>query len=34
MSDESREEALLGLVPAISDWHAEVNFLQVCTGNT
>jgi len=34
VSDESREEALLGLVPAISDWHAEVNFLQVCTGNT
>ena len=25
----SEEEALLGLEPSISDWHAEANFLQV-----
>ena len=30
MSDGSEKEALLDLVPAISDWHAEVNYLQVC----
>lgn len=31
VSDCSSEEALLGLVPAVSDWHAEANFLQVYT---
>ena len=29
VSDEGSEQALLGLVPAISDWHAEVNYLEV-----
>ena len=32
VSDADAEQALLGLVPAISDWHAEANYLQVvCT---
>ena len=30
MNDGSQKEALLGLAPATSDWHAEVNYLQVC----
>ena len=29
MSDGSPAEAMLGLPAAISNWHAEVNYLQV-----
>ena len=30
VNSSSKREALLGLEPTISDWHAEANFLQVC----
>ena len=30
VTSDSELEALLGLEPAASDWHAEANFLQVC----
>ena len=26
---ETTEEAILGLEPAVADWHAETNYLQV-----
>ena len=29
IASDTREEALDGLEPAASDWHAEANFLQV-----
>lgn len=29
VNSETMEEALLGLEPAIADWHAEANYLQV-----
>lgn len=29
VNSDSTKEALLGLEPAIADWHAEANFLQV-----
>ena len=31
VNSKTNKEALLGLQPAISDWHAESNFLQVYT---
>ena len=33
VNSETTEEALLGLEPAVADWHAEANYLQVhaCT---
>lgn len=33
VNSETIEEALLGLEPAVADWHAEANYLQVhaCT---
>jgi hypothetical protein len=30
INSDTMQEALLGLEPAIADWHAEANFLQVC----
>ena len=30
VNSSSSEDALLGLEPAICDWHAEANFVQVC----
>lgn len=29
VNSETKKDALFGLQPAISDWHAEANFLQV-----
>ena len=29
VNSETTEEALLGLEPAVADWHAEANYLQV-----
>ena len=29
VNSDTTKEALLGLEPAIADWHAEANFLQV-----
>lgn len=29
INSDTTDEALLGLYPAIADWHAEANFLQV-----
>lgn len=33
INSDTAQEALLGLEPAIADWHAEANFLEVimCT---
>ena len=29
MTSDNEEDALLGLIPFASDWHAEANYLQV-----
>jgi len=29
VTSDNEEDALLGLIPFASDWHAEVNYLQV-----
>ncbi len=32
-NSDTETEALQGLVPFASDWHAEVHLLQVCSSN-
>ena len=34
VNSDTMQEALLGLEPAIADWHAEANFLEVWLQNT